>query len=170
MTGRFTDYPEERLRISSIDSRCTPDERAMRFAIMNAIIDRGGIVHPDSVAGRLGVGTEVARSLTASLAEKNVVVAGDDGAIRVSYPVSAMPTAHRVSLADGRAFHAMCAIDALGSAFTFRQDIEVATSCHRCRTPIRVVVRDGEVVDVEPAGLHVVHADLNVQENWAGSC
>ena len=40
--------------------------------------------------------------------------ADEEGNINFIYPVSALPTAHRVSLAGGREFWAMCAIDAIG--------------------------------------------------------
>lgn len=45
------------------------------------------------------------------------------------YPYSAYPTDYEVRLEDGRRFYAMCAIDSMGSAVTFHQEVEVFSKC-----------------------------------------
>ena len=42
----------------------------------------------------------------------------------VAYPFSGRPTPHRVRFADGHEVHAMCALDALGVAPMFGEQIE----------------------------------------------
>jgi hypothetical protein len=170
MTSRFRDYAEDQLRNPSLDSRCSPEERRARFSLIDAIMSRGGPVALDAAAESLGATEGKARHLVDSLVRKRLIVVNDAQCIEFAYPVSALPTAHRVTLADGRHFHAMCAIDALGTAFTFRQDVTVLSSCHRCGLPVSVSVHDGRLSGVDPAGLHAVHADLNATDNWAGGC
>lgn len=61
-----------------------------------------------------------------SLDERHYMRRREDGAIRNLYPLSCGDeTDYHVTLADGRSFFAMCAIDAMGCAVTFHQPIEV---------------------------------------------
>ena len=48
-------------------------------------------------------------------------------------------------MADGREFTAMCAIDAMGAAFTFHQDTEVHSVCAMCEEPVYVKIVDGKL-------------------------
>ncbi len=50
----------------------------------------------------------------APLIDADLIQAYEDGRLAVAYPFSVQPTRHRVTLSDGRSYHAMCAIDALG--------------------------------------------------------
>jgi Alkylmercury lyase len=53
-------------------------------------------------------------SAVAALIQADLVRVDGGGRVAVAYPFSAQPTRHRVTLRDGRSYHAMCAIDALG--------------------------------------------------------
>ena len=64
----------------------------------------------------------------------------------------------------------MCAIDAMGSAFTFRRDVTVESMCAQCGRPVRVDIRDGALAQAEPATLHALHVDLNKNHDWSTSC
>jgi hypothetical protein len=75
-----------------------------------------------------------------------------------------------VTLADGRSFRAMCAIDAMGAAFTFHQDITVESWCTKCSEPVTLAIRNGRLAEFTPLDLHVLHVDLNRTDNWSGSC
>jgi len=86
------------------------------------------------------------------------------------YPVSSLETNHRVTLADGREFTAMCAIDAMGAAFTFHQDTEVHSVCAMCEEPVYVKIVDGKVADYAPKTQHALTFPLGELANWAGSC
>ena len=86
------------------------------------------------------------------------------------YPVSALPTNHHVTLADGRSFTAMCAIDAIGAAFTFHQDTEVHSVSAVSGEPVFVKIVNGEVADYAPKTLHALTFPLGQLSNWAGSC
>ena len=71
---------------------------------------------------------------------------------------------------DGREFTAMCAIDAMGAAFTFHQDTEVHSVCAMCEEPVYVKIVDGKVADYAPKTLHALTFPLGELANWAGSC
>jgi hypothetical protein len=59
------------------------------------------------------------------LVERDLVQLGRDAQIVVAYPFSASPTRHRVLTEDGRAYWAMCAIDALGMPYLLHQAAEI---------------------------------------------
>ncbi len=92
------------------------------------------------------------------------------GQIAFAYPVSTSPTAHRVHLADGRSFHAMCAVDAMGSHFTLGQDVVIHSRCAQSGAPITVKLENGRITGLEPASVHAIHVDLTKFTNWATSC
>jgi Alkylmercury lyase len=72
---------------------------------------------PDlTVAGRLAAELELdPQAALAALAAADLVHADPAaGRVRVAYPFSGTPTAHRVELTDSPAVFAMCALDALG--------------------------------------------------------
>ena len=104
------------------------------------------------------------------LLEKDGMVISDTRDVNFIYPVSALPTNHHVTLADGRSFTAMCAIDAMGAAFTFHQDTEVHSVTAVSGEPVYVKIVDGEVVDYSPKNLHALTFPLGQLSNWAGSC
>lgn len=108
--------------------------------------------------------------IAAALREKDGMVADEEQNVNFIYPVSALPTNHHVRLADGRTFTAMCAIDAIGAAFTFHQDTEIDSVCAVCGTPVHIVMRDGAPVEHSPSDLHALTFTLGEISNWAGSC
>lgn len=164
----FKEYPVERLMIDSLRSRLDASEDGLRMEIMNRIIDGGG---PLPVAELLKGSSEETARVFQQLQEKQVVVLDESGEdIQFVYPISSLPTPHRVTLADGRSFFSMCAIDSIGAAFTLNQNTSVRSQCSACGTPISLSVHNGQLIDVQPDSLHIIHVDLNKSENWASSC
>ena len=66
--------------------------------------------------------------------------------IRMANPLSAVPTAYRVS-ASGRWWYANCAWDALGICGALHVDGVIETSCPDCGEPLAVELRDGQPDD-----------------------
>jgi hypothetical protein len=50
----------------------------------------------------------------APLIAADLIQTDEEGRLSVAYSFSGSPTRHRVAMKDGRSYHAMCAIDALG--------------------------------------------------------
>lgn len=166
-------YSDEQLKIASIDSKLSIEEKRIRRYLMNYVIDNGqafNINNSSQVAKNLGITGEEVNIILDGLIQKNGIVTDEEGNINFIYPVSAIPTNHRIRLADGREFTAMCAIDAMGAAFTFKQDIDVVSKCSNCGSDIKVSIRDGRLHSYEPIDLHILHVDLNKNSNWSGSC
>ncbi|MCS5422558.1 hypothetical protein DYH56_11215 [Psychrilyobacter piezotolerans] len=100
--------------------------------------------------------------------KKGVFVADED--VKFIYPVSALPTPHRVKRKDGKEFYSMCGIDSMGTHFTFHQDIEINSKCCETGESVNLKLSDGKLVSYSPEDLHILHVDLNNHTNWAGDC
>lgn len=170
---KFKDYPAERLKTASVYSRLNKDEKRVRFALMDFTIDRKRpynykLDNPMALCPEWEA--DYVTSCIVSMIGKGAIVAGANADINFMYPVSALPTGHQVTLSDGRTFSAMCAVDAMGTAFTFRKDVVVRSSCSVSREPIEVVIKEGKAVKVTPLTAHVLHVDLTNNLDWSGSC
>ncbi len=165
----FKNYSADKLRIDSLSSRLTSKENEFRKWLMNYIIDTGAAFNVDAPHHEEGLDPDATRMIEI-LEGKKTIVRDEKGNVNFVFPVSASPTSHQVQLADGRQFHAMCAIDAMGSAFTLGQDIRVESKCSECGRSLSVVINDQEIKRVKPETVHVLHADLNNSDNWATSC
>ena len=151
----------------SIHSRLTADENALRPALLECLVDAGAPVTSAEAGAALGWSPARTAAAAAGIAAKKMVVLDADERVQFAYPVSTVATSHKVTLADGRTLHAMCAIDALGCCFTFGQPITVEASCHVCGAPLRVQVDGVNGVVADPPDAYAVHVDLDKYEDWA---
>ena len=105
-------------------ARLTDSERELYFWILRHFRTAGrpGGTEVREAAARLGIDAE---SRLETLALEDLVHRGADGEITVAYPFSGRPTAHRVRFPGGQEVDAMCAIDALGIAPMFGEQIEI---------------------------------------------
>jgi hypothetical protein len=165
---RFRHHPGHRYEIDSIASRLTDAENAARVVLMESTIERGEPISLSVLTGE-GVLQPDAERRIEKLIEKRAVVRDEAGRLSFVFPVSGLPTRHRVSLKDGRRFSAMCAVDAMGTAFTFEQDALIESECSECGARIFVAIEGGELARVEPPGLHVLHVDLDKIDDWVGA-
>jgi hypothetical protein len=147
--------------IPNINALLSGQERQARLLLMDKIIMNGSPVKPSEL---------LEKDLLHSLETKGVIVLDEDRAVSVVYPVSGLPTPHKVKLKDGRSFHAICAIDSLGSVFTFTQDIVVTSSCSYCQKLVSVTIENGTISTFDPGGVFVTHTNLDGELNWAGTC
>ena len=122
------------------------------------------------VLDALSMSEEEYWSIIEVLKAKDGMVTDEEQNVNFIYPVSALPTNHHVTLADGRSFTAMCAIDAIGAAFTFHQDTEVHSVSAVSGEPVFVKIVNGEVADYAPKTLHALTFPLGQLSIWAGSC
>lgn len=159
----------------NLHEKFTPAQNEVRLAIMDFIINnqRPFDLHddgPDALPDmQLSTDADF-QEIVDALRSKDGIVVDETNQVNFIYPVSALPTQHKVTLADGRSFTAMCAIDAIGAAFTFRQDVEVNSACGECGKPVRVRLQDQKLKDYSPEDLHVLTFRLEDIVNWAGSC
>ncbi|MBU5436532.1 alkylmercury lyase family protein [Tissierella sp. MSJ-40] len=167
-------YTNEQLAMDSIDSRLIKEEKILRRHLMNCVINKGQSLDINDVYEVTSdikiMDKEVVDKIIGNLLKKNAIVIDEERNVNFIYPVSAIPTNHKVILADGRQFSAMCAIDAMGTAFTFKQDVNIESKCSNCGADIKVSIRNGKLDSYEPTDLHILHVDLNKNLNWSGNC
>lgn len=167
-------YTNEQLAIDSIDSRFNKSQNRIRRFLMNYTINNGqsfNLKDLTKISNDIkGITEEEIKDVLEVLVNKNGIVVDEDKNVNFIYPVSGLPTNHKVKLANGSEFYAMCAIDAIGTAFTFKQDVDIASQCSHCGTEVKVSIRNGKIVSYNPLDLHILHVDLNKNSNWSGSC
>lgn len=158
----------------NVHKKFTDRQNEVRLFIMDFIVTEGRPFNLESdkacVLDELSMTEQEFEEIVKVLLEKDGMVISDTRDVNFIYPVSALPTNHHVTLADGRSFTAMCAIDAMGAAFTFHQDTEVHSVTAVSGEPVYVKIVDGEVVDYSPKNLHALTFPLGQLSNWAGSC
>jgi hypothetical protein len=163
------DHSAAMLAVDRLSHRLDHEENKLRLELMNLMIDHGQPLQETDLCRFPELASfDLERSYPA-LIDKQMLVS-DAGKILFVYPVSALPTRHRVRLADGRGLHAMCAIDAMGAAYTFRQDVSIRSSCSECAEPIELAIRDGDLAALQPADGHILHVDLNRVSDWSENC
>ena len=153
----------------------TPRQNELRLFIMNFTVDNGRPFNLDgdrqTALDALSMSQAEYEEITAILMERDgMVIDQDSKDVNFIYPVSALATNHRVTLADGRSYCAMCAIDAIGSTFTFHQDTTVDSVCSDDGTPVHIELKDGKVAKHSPEGLFALSFQPEEVSNWAGSC
>src|SRR5579864_5386153 len=73
-----------------------------------------------------------------------------EGHVVAAYPLSFVPTVHRVALA-GVTVYANCAIDALAVPPMVDEEAEITSECGHCRVPIVVTMRGSRILGSDPA-------------------
>ena len=171
---KFRYLSAEELMIESIDKRLNRDEKKARRFLMNYTIDNGKPFNlnetTEDLAKSIGFSKENLYNLFNNLLDKVAIVVDEDKNVNFIYPVSALPTKHKITLSDGRSFNAMCAIDGMGTAFTFKQDVVIDSVCSNCGSSIHVEIKDGKLADFYPEDMHILHVDLNKNQDWSGNC
>lgn len=173
MEKNYRYYTDEQLEIASIDSKLSKEEKLIRRYLMNYVIENKkafNVKNSHNMAYDVNMEKEETDKILESLFKKNVAVSDETGNINFIYPVSAIPTNHKITLSDGRTFSAMCAIDGMGTAFTFKKDVEIQSMCSNCGNDIKVSIKDGKIHSYEPEDLHILHVDLNKNSDWSGNC
>jgi alkylmercury lyase-like protein len=85
--------------------------------------------------------------------------------ILMAFPFSAISTPYRVVTADGRAFFANCAWDAVAFHSMLREPIEVEARCHHCGEPLRIDLENGTIARA-PEDPPLVHLGLPAAQWW----
>jgi hypothetical protein len=123
-----------------------PGEAAVHRCILQAFARHGAppsMVELASAAFPFGSPVD---EVLARLLAADVIRLTASGRIEVAYPFSALPTRHRVRLADGGEVYSMCAVDALGIAFMLDTDEVIESSDPVNGNPITIIVEGGEPI------------------------
>ncbi|MEG0371371.1 MAG: MerB-like organometallic lyase SaoL [Clostridium sp.] len=167
------EYPYSELYVPSIHSKMSEKEELLRMFIMNYIIDNNQGFNIDYLSQDMctiiGIEYKNVEKMIAAMVEKEGFHI-EDNIVKFIYPVSSVPTNNRVTLEDGRSFYAMCAIDSLGSHYTFNQNIRIESKCSKCSEAVIIEVEDGKIKSSIPKDLHILHVNMKKFKNWGNSC
>lgn len=109
-----------------------------------AVLGASTRLRPDEVAGVLS-----------KLSESGAVHVMD-GVLIAAYPLSGVPTRHRVSR-NGTVMYANCAVDALAVPFMVDEIITIKSDCAHCGAAITLRMNGDRVLAVSPASLAVFY-------------
>ncbi len=148
-------------------------QQKIRISIMDMIIDKGSSITlqeaTEYISKKLKTEKQYMKNTLQYFIDKNIMVVDGDS-INFIYPVSALPTNHKVTLRDNRSFSAMCAIDAIGTSCTFNQDVRINSICSATGKEIEIVIKNEKIEYVNNPNLRVLHINLDKHSNWAASC
>jgi len=107
----------------------------------------------------------------ATLAREDLVHTDDSGEITVAYPFAGRPTAHSVRFERGHEAHAMCAIDALGIAPMFDQEVHITSTDPLTGESVRTRVTANGEGTADPESAVVVAGVIDrSHESFRGCC
>jgi hypothetical protein len=135
----------------------------VRLHILRELIATGAAPRVRDTGAALGLSEADAAAAYEQLAANRVIVL-EPGTrdVLMAAPLSAVPTPHRVRMADGRSHYGNCVWDALGVIAMLGMDGNVETTCADCDSPLRLTVRGGSL---EPADA-VVHFAVPAARWW----
>lgn len=143
-----------------------PHINQVRFALIDYEIAHHGCIplaKGIEIAEKAGV-REGAKILE-EMVSKNYISLNEMTEISCLYPVSCEETGHKVKLADGREFYAMCAVDAMGCAATFGMDVELSSYCKDTGEQVKAKITPQGITSISPDELYVSYYD-----SWAEGC
>ncbi|MGW4108917.1 alkylmercury lyase family protein, partial [Streptomyces sp. NPDC004976] len=122
------------------------DERGLRAvhqAVLRHFAATGRAPGPADLTAAATAAGRTAVDVLAELDREDFLTLDAGGRIRAAYPFSAVPTPHRLRLANGVQAWAMCAIDALGVAAMLHQDVAVTSGDPVDGRPVTVIFTGG---------------------------
>jgi Alkylmercury lyase len=144
--------------------RVAPAERGLRAvhqAVLRSFVRTGAVPGTATLAEEYAGPFDLAQVL-AELADGDFLCLGDDGQITAAYPFSALPTAHRVRIADHATVFAMCAIDALGISAMTGLHVVIEAADPSTGEPVTVKV-DGASAIWDPATAVVYVGRIDIE-------
>lgn len=114
---------------------------------------RGEPVHPRAVGVTTGFPPQEVEDAVAAL-EAAGALYQRDGRLVALYPLSLVPTRHRVLVGSATVF-ANCAVDALAVPLLVEDPVTVESSCALCGAPVSVRMRGDEIVEAQPEAVVV---------------
>ena len=150
-------------------ARLSKPERELYFWILRHFASRG---RPSSAATRdAAVELQLdGESALGTLAREDLLHLDGGGEIAVAYPFSGRPTSHRVRLPSGHEAYAMCAIDALGIAPMFDQQIVIDSHDQLSGEEIGVHIAPSREADWWPKPSVVVAGATDAPGDSCQSC
>jgi hypothetical protein len=144
----------------------------MYHAILTGFVQHGRAPHYTELGLQLDRRPEEARQALHELVNLGLPtwLHPDTDWIASFAPFSNIPTQYLVSVDGQQRWYAQCGFETLAISWLFpRRDIRIDCPCLDCGQPIRILMRDGRMLAVDPPTV-VGHVNLSARrwrENWA---
>lgn len=132
----------------------TQQEAQLKVAVLKRLL-RGEPVDPASLSGATSLTPTVVESTLAALAATGALHM-DGGTVVAAYPLSAVPTRHRLRIARSH-IYANCAVDALAIPSMVDGLVEIESECAHCGGAVTIQMIGDRVLAAHPDTLVVFH-------------
>ncbi len=127
----------------------TEQDWAVRLAIYRSMAKSGSAPEAAEIADQLGLETEEVGAAYHRLHDAHAVfLEPGTSSIRMANPLSAIPTAYRVTV-QGRQLYANCAWDSLGIPAMLHRDADIEAGIPGAPEPVRYAVRNESLIAPE---------------------
>lgn len=148
--------------LSSLPKETIPILRAVFFSIRE-----GRPVSEDFLAKQTGIETKTVESVVEILAQRQMIVRGDNRKIVGALGLSIIPTNNKIQMA-GRTLFAWCAISTLELSTALEADVDIHSNCAYTGESIEVTVRNGKLEKVTPDSTVIWTVPFDSEAPWAG--
>jgi len=135
------------------DPDVTPQDSRVLAAVLRRLL-RGERVSPAALSMGTGLGPAEAEAALARLAAVGALYLAD-GIVMAAYPLSGVPTRHRLSLSGSTAY-ANCAVDALAVPPMVDEPVDIDSTCADCGAAIVVRMSRERIVAAHPESAVVI--------------
>jgi hypothetical protein len=138
----------------------------VRLHIYEFFLERARPPAAEELMTQFGLSRDEAVDVLRELADsRSVALVSGTARILMAWPFSGVTTPF-VSIARGKEYMTNCAWDAIAvHAMLHGEPVDVASFCHHCARPIRIQLRDGHAVNVDPDST-LVYLALRPTEWW----
>ena len=147
----------------------------MYHTIMMSFVNRGFAPHFTELATQLDLPPEEARQTLRELVElglPGVWQRPDTDYIESFAPFHNLASQHRIEVDGESRWFGQCGFESLAVTWVFPgREVNITTPCLDCGDPIRLRMRDGELLEVDPEGVvgHTNNPFYRWRENLARS-
>lgn len=128
----------------------------MFHRIMRGLVDHGRAPHYAEMAPALGLSVEDGRRLLLDVMQAYPIgwLHPDTDYVASFPPLNNLPTQYRVTVGGEQKWFAQCGFEATSVTWLFPgATVRIDAPCLDCGDPMRIEMRDGELVAVDPPGL-----------------
>lgn len=155
----------------SCECEVSTEEIIVLKFLFDTVLKSGKTPTTDEFCSYLGKDREEITRIIDELERKDMIrrKRGTQKIINV-YPLSLIPTEHRIILENGRELFAMCAADALGMPVMFNRDVTIISKCKHCKQEIVIDVKNAEIVRMSQPDISICSPPCQVAPAAETTC
>ncbi len=141
--------------------------------VIEHFVQTGRAPHYTELASELGISSDEGRRVLHDLIDlglPGIWLHPETDLIASFAPFNDLPTQYRISVDGEQKWFAQCGLESLATSFLFPgKAVHIETTCLDCGEPIVIDMRDGRLIDVQPAGsvAYTARGLLESTGSWA---